>query len=108
MALEAGIKIGAGSDHWEGHPIGSTLHKELELMVEYGMRPTAALRAATAVAAEILGEEARLGTLEVGKAADILVVDGNPLVDMAAIQKIWLVMKDGQMLVDNRFPTGNE
>jgi imidazolonepropionase-like amidohydrolase len=108
MALEAGIKIGAGSDHWEGHPIGSTLHKELELMVEYGMSPTAALRAATGVAAEILGEEARFGTLEIGKAADIVVVDGNPLVDIAAIQKIWLVMKDGQRLVDNRFPTGNE
>jgi imidazolonepropionase-like amidohydrolase len=101
--LQAGIKIGAGTDSGSvSHILGSSLHLELQLMVDYGMTPAAALHTATGAAAEILGQEAQLGTLEVGKLADILIVDGDPLVDIGATRAIWLVLKDGQIVVDKR------
>jgi len=103
MALEAGIRIGAGTDSGSlTHVLGKSLHQELQLLVEYGMTPASALRAATSVAAEILGQESRLGSLEVGKLADVLIVDGNPLADIGDIRNTWLVMRDGQVVVDNR------
>jgi imidazolonepropionase-like amidohydrolase len=62
---------------------GASLHRELELLVEAGLTPMQALRAATQVAAELLGQEARLGTLAEGKVADLVTLDGNPLATFA-------------------------
>ena len=66
------------------------------------MKPAAALRAATGVAAEILGQEAKLGTLEVGKLADVLIVNGDPTTNIGDIRDTWVVLRGGQVVVDNR------
>ena len=64
-------------------------------MVEGGMVPMAAIQSATRVAAELLGVEDVLGTIEAGKTADIIAVKGNPINDISALQDIVFVMKNG-------------
>jgi imidazolonepropionase-like amidohydrolase len=99
LALKAGVKMAAGTDAG-GHfwPMGD-MALELERMVEFGMAPMAAIETATRNAADALKMFDRLGTLEAGKLADILVVDGNPLDDMKALRHPWLVMKEGTIQV---------
>lgn len=95
-AAEAGVKIAMGSDSF-GRDQGDNL-VELELMVNAGLSPMDAIKAATSGAAELLGEEGRLGTVARGKTADLLLVDGNPLSDITVLQdreRLKLIMKDG-------------
>jgi imidazolonepropionase-like amidohydrolase len=97
-AIAAGVKVAMGTDS------GVTAHgrnlEELALMVERGMTPTGALVATTRTAAELLGVEDELGTLEAGKRADIVVVDGDPLEVEKLPDRIDAVWKDG-VLVSN-------
>jgi imidazolonepropionase-like amidohydrolase len=96
-AVRAGARIAAGSDF-----VGPPLHPhgengvELVLMCESGMNEMAVLQAATRTAAEALGEEGSIGTLEPGKRADLVVLDGNPLADVRAIQAVHLVFQNGR------------
>lgn len=79
---------------------------ELELMVQAGMTPMQAIVASTRTAAECLEMERDLGTLEPGKLADLLVVDGDPLADMALLQnreRLAAIMKGGEF-VKNQIP----
>jgi imidazolonepropionase-like amidohydrolase len=99
-AAEMGVKLGAGSDMLYPYIGIEALPLELVSLVEMGLTPAQALRAATASAAECLGKEADLGTLEAGKLADLIAVDGDPLADIAAVQRIALVIKDGRVEVD--------
>ena len=69
----------------------------MEYFVDGGMTPLEALRTATIMAAEILGWETRFGSIEVGKQADIVAIDGNPLVDITNISKIDTVVKAGKV-----------
>jgi imidazolonepropionase-like amidohydrolase len=95
MALKAGVKIAAGTDSgMQTWPLGD-IALELERMVEFGMTPLSAIEAATHNAADALGMLDQIGTLEVGKLADLIVVDGNPLEDIGALRNVWLVMKGG-------------
>jgi len=90
-ALATPVKIAFGSDTFEKpgtNPI------ELEYMSKYGMRNADVLRAATSNAAALVGVDA--GTIEVGKLADLIAVDGNPLTDMKAIEKVTFVMREGK------------
>jgi imidazolonepropionase-like amidohydrolase len=87
-----GVTVLAGTDV---DPIGSTLHFELELLADAGMAPIDVLRAATIHAAESVGAGAELGALEVGRVADIVLLDANPLEDIANTERIWRVVKDG-------------
>src|SRR5947209_1815615 len=82
-ALELGVRVVAGTDAGgHGHPANAG---ELECLVRAGMSPMQALQAATGWAAECLGREDELGTLAPGKLADIVVVDGDPLADIAIL-----------------------
>ena len=94
-AMEAGVKIAAGTDCGApGHPHGS-LPMELELMVEAGATPMQAIQFGTSGAAELLGLETEIGSLEAGKRADFLAVSGNPLEDIACIEQVDLVVMGG-------------
>lgn len=95
-AIAAGVKIAAGTDagfQYLGH--GDTLVLELELYVELGMSPLEAIRSATARGAELLQQGDRLGTLEPGKLADVIVVDGDASADVGALRRVRQVMRDG-------------
>ena len=99
-ALAAGVRIVAGTDAGgHGHPANAA---ELQHLVAAGLTPMQALRAATGLAAECLGLEQELGTLEKGKRADLVVVDGDPLADVTILQdakRIKMVIKDGKVEV---------
>lgn len=96
-AAAAGVRIVAGTD--AGNPAvfhGPALHRELELLTEAGLKPVAAVAAATGNAAAYLGAADRLGSIEPGKLADLLIVDGDPSVDIGATRKVWMVFKGGR------------
>lgn len=92
-AYPRGVKIAFGTD------AGVSKHgrnaDEFELMVKHGMSPAAAIEAATINAAKLLGQDKDLGTLEPGKRADLIAVEGDPLKDVAALKNVSFVMKDG-------------
>ncbi len=95
-AYQAGAKIVAGTDAGAlgvGH---GDVWRELGLLVECGLPPLAALRAATGLAAEAVGLGQELGTLETGKKADLLVLAGNPLTDITSLRNIVKVYKEGK------------
>ena len=98
-AIAAGVKVAMGTDSGVT-PHGQNL-RELPLMVDRGMTPAAALVATTRTAAELMGLEAELGTLEPGKRADLVVVEGDPLEVDKLSERIQAVWKDGVQVVDH-------
>lgn len=94
-AVKKGVKIAFGTD--AGGFAWNAFHqaRELKLYVDYGMTPMAAIRSATSVAAELLGWQDRIGTVEGGKLADIIAVPGDPLTDMTVLERAQFVMKAG-------------
>ncbi len=92
-ALAAGVTIVNGSD------VGVFPHgdhaRELELTVDYGLKPVQALRSATSVAAKALHLEQRLGTVKQGLLADLVAVEGEPTRDIKSLRKVRLVLKGG-------------
>src|SRR6516165_4764047 len=97
QALEAGVIIVNGSDmgvfpHGQGA-------RELELLVDHGMKTAEALRAATSVAAKSLHLETRIGSIKPGLLADLIAVDGDPTQDITALRKVRLVMKGGTLFL---------
>ncbi|MFP5289277.1 MAG: amidohydrolase family protein [Thermoanaerobaculia bacterium] len=94
-AVKMGVKIAFGTDSGVSpHGVNA---KEFKLMVDHGMTPAAALRSATASAAELLGISRLAGTLEAGKEADIVAVPGDPLADVTATERVSFVMKRGRI-----------
>lgn len=99
QAIKAGVKIALGSDAGNAGMLhGVTVIRELELMNRAGMTPMQVIIAATKNAAEVIGQGQRLGTLEPGKLADIIVVDGNPLQDISVMRKLEWVVKNGKII----------
>lgn len=99
MCNEAGVRIIAGTD---GPGMGRLLpgfglQRELELLVEAGLSPLQALRAATSTAAEALAKEDRLGTLEPGKLADLVVLDADPLAAVQNVKQVRTVVQGGKV-----------
>ncbi|MBS0583898.1 MAG: amidohydrolase family protein [Proteobacteria bacterium] len=92
-AYKAGVKIAFGTDAGV-FPHGGNA-KEFVYMVEAGMPPMFAIQAATTHAAQLLKKEKDLGSIAPGKFADVIAVDGNPLDDVAVLQKVGFVMKAG-------------
>jgi len=68
-------------------------------MVDSGMSAIEAIRSATLYAADLLGESDQLGSIKVGKFADIIAVKGNPLEDISLLENVVFVMKDGKIIV---------
>ena len=93
--IESGAVMGMGTD--SGTPINfhsEALWREIEVHVDLGMTPSRAIAAATRINATIIGNR-NVGTIEPGKLADIIVVDGNPLFSIMALSRVETVMKDG-------------
>ena len=93
-AMKAGVKIAFGTDaggfDWKVNPA-----REFSSMVKFGMTPAQAIHSATVTASELLGMQDKIGTIEVGKWADIVAVPGDPLADATALEKVDFVMKGG-------------
>jgi imidazolonepropionase-like amidohydrolase len=98
-ALDAGVRMALGSDI---RPLKDAALLELGLWVRDGATPWQALVAATRHGAEVCGVGDALGTVEVGKIADLIVVGGNPLEDVQNVRKLRLVLKDGRIVSDRR------
>jgi imidazolonepropionase-like amidohydrolase len=92
-ALEKNVKIGFGTDAGV-YPHGRNA-EEFNQMVMLGMKPTAALKAATSADAELLGLANKIGTLEAGKSADVVAVPGDPLQNIQQTEHVLFVMKEG-------------
>jgi imidazolonepropionase-like amidohydrolase len=99
-AVPAGVKIAFGTD------AGVSLHgrnaDEFELMVAHGMTPATAIAAATVNAADLLGLADQVGSLDVGKRADLIAVSGDPLDDVTVLKRVEFVMKGGRVEKDVR------
>ncbi len=94
--IESGAVMGMGTD--SGTPMNfhsESLWREIKVHVDMGMTPSRAIGAATRVNAQIIGKGREAGTIEPGKHADIIVVEGNPLFDIVALSRVAMVMKDG-------------
>jgi imidazolonepropionase-like amidohydrolase len=100
--VEAGGKIDIGQDTSSSYHAttlpGVAVAREMELLVDAGIAPMQAIQAATKWPAELLRQSADLGTVEEGKLADLIIVGGNPLRDIAAVKDVHLVMKDGKVM----------
>jgi imidazolonepropionase-like amidohydrolase len=94
-ALKAGVTICMGGD------VGVFTHgdnaREMEMMVEYGMKPVDVLKSATSVNADVFGYGDQIGRIKKDLFADIIAVDGDPSIDIKVIRKIVFVMKNGKI-----------
>jgi imidazolonepropionase-like amidohydrolase len=98
-AHRAGVRIAMGTDAGNaGTMHGASAPREMELMVESGMSPMDVIVSATRGAAEAIGQGARLGTLEPGKLADLIIVAADPSRDIGAIRQVELVVKGGRVI----------
>jgi len=95
-AVKMGIKISFGTDA-AVFPHGQNA-KEFKLMVDLGMQPIDALRAATGNAADLFGIAQKTGTLEKGKFADVIAMPGDPTADITATERVSFVMKEGKII----------
>ena len=95
-ALQAGVIIATGTDAGGSPARHGFVAREIELMVDNGMTPQAALEASTRVASELLGVQDQVGTIEVGKQADMVLIDGDPHSDIGALKNIWAVFQGGR------------
>jgi imidazolonepropionase-like amidohydrolase len=94
-AYEAGVKITAGSD---SNPIDELGILEIEQLVFSGLPEMAAIMAATSNSAEAVGMLGELGTVEVGKLADLIVLDKSPLENISNLRTLSMVIKDGKLV----------
>jgi imidazolonepropionase-like amidohydrolase len=98
-ALDAGVKMALGSDI---RPLKDAALLEMGLWVKDGATPWQTLLAATRNAAAVCGVEHDLGTIEVGKLADLIVLGANPLDDIDNVRKLLLVLREGRIVSDKR------
>jgi imidazolonepropionase-like amidohydrolase len=100
-ALGAGVRISYGTDAG-GFAWTEPLTRDFPIMVEFGMTPMQAIRSATSVAAQLLGQEANIGSIQAGRYADIIAVVGEPDRDITALDQVRFVMKAGVVVRDDR------
>jgi imidazolonepropionase-like amidohydrolase len=97
QAVRKGVKISYGTDAG-GYPWTESQARELSYMVRYGMTPMQAIQSATSVAAALLDQQDSLGSLEPGRFADVIAVAGDPLRDVAELERVRFVMKGGEIV----------
>src|SRR5208282_5355234 len=95
-AFAAGVKVGFGTDA-AVYPHGLNAH-EFAVMVKLGLTPLQAIQAATVNDADLLGWSNKIGTIEPGKWADLVAVDGDPLADVTTLERVKFVMKGGEVV----------
>jgi imidazolonepropionase-like amidohydrolase len=107
-SLKAGVRYALGTDlvGFPTHPQNAGA-REFEFAVEWGMDPMAAIVAGTKVSAEAMGLERQIGTIEIGKLADIIGMAGDPSRDITELQRISFVMLGGNVIVNKTLPAGN-
>jgi imidazolonepropionase-like amidohydrolase len=98
MAYQAGVPIAAGTDAGTPFNVPGLLVDELALMVEYGMTPYEAIQSATLLAAKAVKEEANIGSIQTGKAADLVIVQGNPLENIQQLRQPTYVFTNGRLV----------
>jgi imidazolonepropionase-like amidohydrolase len=103
-AWKIGIRIVAGSDNTYDASRSRGVADEVAELVRIGMPPMDAIKAATAVSAECLGVEKRVGTIKPGMTADFIVVDRDPLTDISSLQDLLVVIHDGKVIVNRLYP----
>jgi len=96
-AIRAGVKVTVGTD-LAGMANPSYLAREFAMLIEAGMTPMQAIQAGTRVNAELFGWDDRLGTIEPGRLADIIAVEGDPLTDISALERVVFVMLNGEVV----------
>jgi len=96
-AFKAGVKVAFGTDA-AVYPHGLN-GREFAVMVKLGLTPIESIQAATVNAADLLGWSDRVGTIEPGRFADIVAVNGDPLNDVTLLERIAFVMKGGRVVV---------
>ena len=98
-ALQKGVKIAFGTDAggFDWHTVLQA--KEFSFYVQWGMTPMQAIKSATTVAAELLNKTGQIGEISKGAFADIVAVDGDPLMDITQLEKITFVMKNGKVVL---------
>ena len=104
LAREAGVAVAMGTDAGTPFNLHGDNLSEIKLLVDSGFSPIKAIESGTGIAARVLGVEKKLGTIEEGKLADLLVVEGNPLDDVSILTKneaIRLVMLGGKLVKGN-------
>lgn len=95
-SVKAGVRIAYGTD--SGVYPHAWVGKQFAYMVRFGMTPMQAIRSATVVAAELMGWEARVGSIAAGKLADLVAVAGDPLEDILVLENVAFVMKGGAVV----------
>jgi imidazolonepropionase-like amidohydrolase len=96
-ALKARVKIAFGTD-FGATELTWNPAQQFQMMVDHGMPPMAAIQSATMEGARLLGMDKQIGSIEVGKLADIVAVQGDPLADVSLLEHVMFVMKDGQAI----------
>ena len=91
----AGVTLGTGTDVWQ---LPTAVHLELEEFVASGLTPAEAIRAATSSAARVIGVEGELGSVEVGKWADLVILDADPIADIHNTRRISAVIQGGRIV----------
>jgi imidazolonepropionase-like amidohydrolase len=97
QAVRKGVRISYGTDAG-GYAWTESQARELSYMVRYGMTPMQAIQSATSVAAALLDQQEHLGSLEPGRFADVIAVAGDPLRDIAELERVHFVMKGGEVV----------
>ncbi len=96
MAIDAGVTISMGGD------AGVFTHgenaREMELMVDYGMKPIDVLKSATSINADVFGYSNKIGRIKPGLLADIIAVEGDPTQNIRNIRKVLLIIKGGKVV----------
>jgi imidazolonepropionase-like amidohydrolase len=99
-AVDSGMRIAAGTDAGTPFNRHEDFWMEMKLLVEYGLTPLQAITASTKSAAENMDSAHTVGTIEIGKIADLILVKGDPTQDISVMEKVKLVVKDGEIYRD--------